>query len=64
MNKPSVAAHLRAMNGQSVIMRVSGIPTADDIDTLREQFKALLQDNNIPDEQFAEDEEGWGRDKT
>lgn len=56
MSKPSVAAHLKAMDGQKVIMRVTGIPTIEDMDTMRQQLKDLLVANNIPAEQLAEDD--------
>lgn len=56
MSKPSVAAYLRAMNNKPVIMRVSGIPTVEDIDTMRSELKALLLKNNIPDDRLDEDD--------
>jgi len=56
MSKPSVAKYLRAMNGQAVIMRVTGIRTVEDIDTMRDQLKSLLADNDVPAEQLVEDE--------
>lgn len=54
MTKPSVAAYLRKMNNQRVVLRVSGARTIEDIDDMRVELKALLAKNNIPLEKLEE----------
>lgn len=56
MAKPSTAAYLRKMNGQRVRCLVTGIPTIEDIDNIRETLKATLMKEGIPVEQLQEDE--------
>lgn len=56
MSKPSVAAYLRQMDNQTVIMRVSGIPTVEDMDEVRNNLKQLLRDNGIAPERLKEDD--------
>lgn len=56
MSKASVASHLRAMNGQAVIMRVTGVRTVEDMDAMREDIKRLLRENNIPEDRLSEDD--------
>ncbi len=56
MAKPSVANYLRQMNEQQVVMRVTGVRTVEDIDSMRNDLKALLKANNIPEAQLDEDE--------
>lgn len=54
MTKPSVAAYLRKMNNQRVVLRVSGARTIEDIDDMRDELKALLAKNNIPLDKLGE----------
>ena len=56
MAKPSLANYLRQMNDQQVVMRVTGVRTVEDIDSMRNDLKALLKANNIPESQLDEDE--------
>lgn len=56
MSKPSVASYLRKMNNQAVIMRVSGIPTVEDTDEIRDNLKQLLQNNDIDTDRLKEDD--------
>jgi len=44
------------MHNRSVVMRVSGIPTIEDMEQIRSNLKALLVDNDIPVEQLHEDD--------